>query len=144
MDKNNLAGRKFLCVFDQRLPRSVRAELELFNLAADPLGRFVRIKCDLAARACVPEQAGRRFGIGVTDKEDRVLRVFDQSAAKNIGERFWNHHPAGENVNASRAQLRIPHRFVIQNERRDVPHELQARQLPAGHTRAAIIDIGHL
>ena len=77
MHKNNLAGRKFFGVFDQRLARSVRAELELLNVAANPLGRFVRIKSNLATGAGVPQKTGRRFGIGITDKEYRVLSVFD-------------------------------------------------------------------
>ena len=77
MHKNNLARREFLCVFDQRLARSVCAELELFDVAAYALGRLVRINSNLAAGACVPKKACRRFGIGVTDKEDRMLWILE-------------------------------------------------------------------
>src|SRR3989442_1173708 len=61
-----------------------------------------------------------------------------------MGARFGYHHPAGEDVHPSPTQRRVTYRFIIQNERRCFPHELHARQLPARHMRAAIVDVGHL
>src|SRR5207244_12541780 len=98
MHVTKFAGRTFFSVLDQRLARGMRAKLELFNVAADALGRFVRVKSDLAARACVTEKTGRRFRVGIADKKDRVLRVFDESACKNIGERFCDNNRDGENI----------------------------------------------
>ena len=77
MHQNNLARRNFPGVFDQSLTRRVCAELELFDIAADVLAWFVRIKSDLAARARLPEKTSRGFRICVADKKDRVLRVFN-------------------------------------------------------------------
>src|SRR5439155_24388812 len=139
-----LARRNFPGVFDQSLSGRVCAKLELFDIAADAFGWFIRIKSDLDALARLPQKTGRRFRIRVADEKYRVLRVFDQSARKNIRERIWNHHPAGKDICAPRTQQRIAYGFIIQNERRCFPHELQARQLSTRRMRAPIINIGEL
>ena len=71
-------------MIDERLACRVRAELELFDVAADALRRFIGIERYFAALAQLPENARWRFWIGVTDKKDRVLRVLDDSPGKNV------------------------------------------------------------
>ena len=77
MHENNLAGRKFFGVIDEPLARRVRAELKLFDIAADPLGRFVGIKSNLAIRSRVAQKTSGRLGTGVANKKDRMLRILD-------------------------------------------------------------------
>src|SRR2546423_7660894 len=100
---------------DKRLACRMCAELELFDVAADPLRRFIGIKRHLAAWPGITQKAGGRLRICVSHKEDRVLRVLNDSSGKNIGERSGNHHAAGENVHTSATYRRIADRFIIQN-----------------------------
>ena len=95
-------GDNLFGIIDQRLTRGVRAELELFDIAADALGGLSGSRAILASLSRLPQKTGRRFWIGIADKKNRMLRVLDDSPRKNIGECFWNHHSAGEHVNASR------------------------------------------
>src|SRR3954463_8716366 len=114
---------------NKRLACRMCAELELFDVAADLLRWFIRIKRHLATCASVTQKAGGRLRICVSHKEDRVLRVLNDSSREDVGERSRNHHAAGENVHASAAYRRIADCFIIQNKRRHFSHEFQARHL---------------
>src|SRR5438876_11845042 len=74
--EDNFSGRKSLRVIDERLARSVGAELKLLNIAADALGWPIRIERNFALRGRVAQKTGRRCRSGVANKEDRVLWVF--------------------------------------------------------------------
>ena len=52
--KNNFARRQSFGVIDERLARGVCAELKLFDLAADALGRLVGVKGNLPICSRVP------------------------------------------------------------------------------------------
>jgi len=65
-----------------------------------------------------------RFRISVADEQNRVLRNSDQAACENIGKRFWRHHSAGKRVNAAGAGGRVVDRLPIEDERRNIMHQL--------------------
>src|SRR5437764_969655 len=95
------------------------AELKLFEVTADPLRRFVRIKRDEIPHLRGAEQACGRLRIGVTDEENIMLWVLDDPARENIRERFRRHHSAGERVEPSRTRGRIVNGLAVQDEWRD-------------------------
>ncbi len=84
MYKKNFFWRNLFGIIDEGLSCRVCAELELFDVAADALRRFIRIERYFAALARLPQKAGWRLWIGVADKKDRVLRVLDDSPGKNV------------------------------------------------------------
>src|SRR5256714_7803362 len=49
----------------------------------------------------------RRFGIGVTNKENGMARLIDNALGKDIGERLWSHHSAREGIDPAGARFRI-------------------------------------
>ena len=69
MHKNNLAGRKSFGVIDEPLARRVRAELKLFDIAPDTLGRFVGIKSYLAIRSRLAQKTGGDSGLAYPTKK---------------------------------------------------------------------------
>src|SRR5450755_1056301 len=94
----------------------MRTELKLIDVTAQSLRRLIRIKRDQIAWLCVTQYAGGRCRIGVADKENRMLRIFDHTTRKNIGERLRRHHPAGKRVDAARFRRRLRDRLTIENE----------------------------
>ena len=84
MHEKNFFWRNPFGIIDERLSCRVCAELELFDVAADALRRFIEVERYFAALAHLPEKAGWRLWIGVADKKDRVLRVLDDSPRKNV------------------------------------------------------------
>ena len=84
MYKKNFFWRNLFGIINERLACRVCAELELFDVAADALRRFIGIECYFAALARLPQKAGWRLWTGVADEKDRVLRIFDDSPRKNV------------------------------------------------------------
>src|SRR6476660_169779 len=82
--KKNFFWRKLFGIIDKRLACRVCAELELFDVAADALRRFIGIECYFAALARLAQKAGRRLWTGIADEKDRMLRVLDDSPRKNV------------------------------------------------------------
>ena len=84
MHEKNFFWRNPFSMIDERLACRVRAELELLDVAADALRRFIGVERYFAALAHLPEKAGWGLWTGVADKKDRVLRVLDDSPRKNV------------------------------------------------------------
>ena len=70
MHKKNFFRRNSFSIIDERLACAVCAELELLNVAADALRRFIGIERYFAALARLPQKPGWRLWIGVSDKKD--------------------------------------------------------------------------
>src|SRR5215471_18285166 len=113
MHEQNFVWRSFRGVMDEGLASRMCAELELLDVAADLLPRFIGIKRYLAAYARVTQNPGGRFRICISHKENRVDGILNDSSSENIRERFRDHHAARENVHAAAAYGRIAHRFIV-------------------------------
>src|SRR5438067_9832813 len=122
----------------------MRAELKLLDVAAHALRRLIWIERDFITRLRISQNAGRRKGIRIADKKDRVLWIFEKTSRKNIGEGLWRHHPTRQRVNSSGAGRRVMNCLAIQHKRRHFRHQLQTGQLPPRGMYAAIINISHL
>jgi hypothetical protein len=122
----------------------VRAELELLNLTTQTQRRLVRIERDQLVRLGGFEDSGGRFRVGITDKENRMFRIFDDTARESIRERLRRHHSARESVDPSSAGRRILNCLAVENERIHLLEQLQTRQEPAHRQRTPIVDLGHL
>src|SRR5204863_9961767 len=99
------------------------AKLKLLNMTSQRLRRLVLIKRDCVTGFSCPQNSSRRLRIRVTDKQNRMLRNFDDAAGKNIGQGFGSHHPAGKRINAAGARWRIVDRLTIENKRGDILQE---------------------
>src|SRR5207237_6609100 len=81
--------------------------------------RHTRFKCDWSSDVCssdlfawikrhlfvwqgVAQNSGGRFRISVTNEENGMPWLIDDSLRENVRKCFWSHHPAGERVNTSR------------------------------------------
>jgi hypothetical protein len=62
---------------------------------------------------------------------------------RNVGERFGRHHPAGKRIDATGACRRIIDGLAIQDERRHVLHQFQARPLPIRLIGPPIVNLCH-
>src|SRR3954453_6375458 len=121
----------------------MRAELKLLNMTAQRLRPLVRIKRDGVTGFSCPQNSSRRFRIRVTDKQNRMLRNFEETAGENIGQGFGSHHPAGKRINAAGTRWRIVDRLTIKNKGGDILEQLQPRPLPASLVGATIINLRH-
>src|SRR5436190_22707414 len=122
----------------------MRAELKLFDLTTHPLRRPIRIERDFITRLRISQNPGRRKGIRIADKKNRVLRIFDKLSRKNTRESFRRHHAARERVNASGAGGRVMDCLTVQDKGGRFLHQLQTPQLPPAEMSAAVVTIGHL
>src|SRR5205085_11319416 len=110
---------------------------KLLNLATQRLRWLVRVQRDHVPRTRRLQNTRRRFRVGKTDKEYRVLWIFDHAPCENIGERFGSHHSAGKRVKPAPASRRVANGLAIENEGSDFLHQLQPGQQPASGDGAA-------
>ena len=144
MHEHNLLRRYLLHVCHDRFPRGVRAKLEVLHLAAQLGRRLVGIERHRIARLRGAQDARRGSGIGIADKENRMLRLAQNPARKNIRKRFRRHHSAGERVDAAGLGRRIRDGLAIQDERLHRFQQLQPWKIPPAVEREAIVNLRHL
>ena len=145
MHQNDLLRRELASRRPRSIRASMRAELELLDLAAQTAARASSGSSETRSSGLGSfENAGGRFRIGITDEKNRVLRVFEDAARENIRERFRRHHSARERVDSPGPRGRVVDRLAVENERLDLLEQLQAWKQPAGRQRPAIVNLGHL
>src|SRR5207237_3516339 len=144
MDEQHFFRRQPLRESNKRLARRVRGELKLFDVTTHALRRFAWIKRYLFVWQGVAQNSGGRFRISVTNEENGMPWLIDDSLRENVGKCFWSHHPAGERVNTSRPCSSLVNGFGVQNKRAQFIHQLQTRKLTPSRLRAKIVNVADL
>src|SRR6202011_6160328 len=141
MDEHYFFRREPFRECDERFTRCMRAELKLFDVTAHALRCCARIKRHLIVRQRVSQNPSGRFRISVTDKENGMPWLIDDSLRENVGERFRRHHSARERVYAASACSCVVNSLGVQDKWAKFVEQLQTRKMAATHSRAPIINV---
>ena len=101
MHENDLFWSGSLDVIHQAVPVAVRAESKGFDSATEGLGMDVGCNLERISLFGGSQPSGGRVGVGVSDKEDAVGRVWQEMGGDDVGEGVFCHHAARQGVDAA-------------------------------------------
>jgi hypothetical protein len=123
----------------------VAAEVEDARLAMERDRRVGGIEQHAVPGFGVADAAARGFRIGVSDEEQTVAFVFQDSlAGEDVGDSVFGHHAAGEGVDAAGAERDGAFAFFSAAGDFHVLEKPESGQVAARGFAEAVIDVGHL